>query len=96
MFSIDPSLVITRDEAFALVPDLVKFTELPLRDSTDLWEKINAIAVRNYADSSKTFYVRAKVSNITRDWRNEDGPVIRVKAGEISWRVDGSDHFLPV
>lgn len=102
---IDPRFTITREEAKHLVPDLVAFTENSKTD-WDLWEKINAIEVkarrgqkvivaqRNY-ETGKHTYIRAKVSSVTRDWRNEDGPVIRVVAGNISWRVDGSDHFLP-
>lgn len=96
---------ITRDAAFALVPDLVRLTE----GDRDLWEKVadteakakkgqNVIVVqKNYADPLKSVYLRAKVSSVNHaDFRAVDGPVIRVKSGNVSWRVDGNDHFLPV
>ena len=51
---------------------------------------------RDFTDPSKTRNIRARISSVTRDWRNEDGPVIRVKAGNVSWRVDGLMQFHPV
>jgi uncharacterized protein YcbK (DUF882 family) len=105
---VDPKYTLTRDAAFALVPDLVRLAESKPMDM-DLWEKVNAIevasrkgqavivAIKDYADPAKNCYVRAKISSVNHtDFRAVDGPVIRVKAGNLSWRVDGSDHFLPV
>ena len=104
--NVDPSLTITRNEALTLVPDLVKYVES--KYDMDLWEKINAIetkakkgqkvivAIKNYEAKTVT-YVHAKVSSVNHnDFRAIDGPIIRVKAGNISWRVDGCNNFLPV
>lgn len=106
-FAIDPKLLIPRDEAAKLVPLLVNYTECPVTDRMGLWEKLNdfqqkakkgqevVVADRDFTDPSKTRYIRARISSVTRDWRNEDGPVIRVKAGNVSWRVDGLMQFHP-
>lgn len=103
----NPKFVVSREVATTLVPDLVK---LVLSSPMDLglWAKINAVeiqakkgqevivAVKDHGATSKTLFIRARVSLVSRDGRNEDGPVIRVKAGNLSWRVDGNDNFLPV
>ena len=99
---------VTRTEALALVPDLVALTENPKGDF-DLWEKVNTIEQKvrkgqavivvdkNYKNPRESKYFRATVSLVKHgDMRNEDGPVIRVQSGNVSWRVDGNDHFSPV
>lgn len=107
-FAIDPKLIVSRDEAFKQAPLLVRYTESPVSDRMDLWEKLDAlyqkakkgqkviVADRDYTDPSKTRYILARISQVTRDWRNEDGPVVRVIAGNVSWRVDGNMQFHPV
>jgi len=47
-----------------------------------------------------TFYegqfIVATVSSVKFDWRNEDGPVIRVSDGKVSWRVDGNGYAVAI
>lgn len=107
-FAIDPKLIVSRDEAFKQAPLLVRYTESPVSDRMGLWEKLDAlyqkakkgqkviVADQDYTDSSKTHYNLARISQVTRDWRNEDGLVVRVIAGNVSWRVDGNMQFHPV
>ena len=106
---IDPKFIVSREVATVLVPDLVRYAESKLSEAMGLWEKINAVevkakrgqdvivAVRDHQDPAKNLYVRAKISTVNHnDIRAIDGPIIRVKAGNLSWRVDGCDNFLPV
>jgi lactam utilization protein B len=105
--NIDPKLTITRDAAMKLVPTLVAYVES--KYDMDLWEKVNAsqaglrkgqpviVAIKDPVDRSKATYVQAKVSSVNHhDICAVDGPVVRVKAGTLSWRVDGNDPFHPV
>lgn len=104
--NIDPKHVITRDAALKLAPTLVAYVESKF--DAGLWQKLNAsqagirkgqpviVAIKNPEDRKQITFVQAKVSSVANDWRNEDGPVVRVKAGDLSWRVDGNDPFQPV
>lgn len=105
--NIDPKLAITRDAALKLVPTLVAYVESKF--DGDLWEKLDKaqaglrkgqpviVAIRDPKDRSKATYIQAKVSSVNHhDIRAVDGPVVRVKAGNVSWRVDGNDPFHPV
>lgn len=99
---------ITREEATRLVPDLVALVA-PGDMDWALYEKVHAVevqarvgqqvivAIKDWTNPAKTQFVRAKVCFVKQDhFKNEDGPVTRVKAGDTSWRVDGNHHFLPI
>lgn len=106
--NIDPKFILTRDEALALVPTLVAHTEAPKEEfDFQRWNKIRedmdetkvgqTVIVATRLTGETLIYVRAKVSMSKRGTvRNEDGPVIRVKAGKVSWRVDGCYLFVAV
>lgn len=97
--------LLTRDEAFALAPEYVKYVEGGT--SSPDWEKINdgmngmkrgqaCITCHGHLGNKKGQYVRCKVSSTKMTWQNEDGPVVRVSNGEFSWRVDGCDYAYPI
>lgn len=105
--SINKNCIISRDEAAKLAPDLVTFTED--RGEHDLFSKVDeaqnkvkrgqtvVVAFKNWKEPTKSTYAIVQVSSVKHgDWRNEDGPVIRVTDGKMSWRTDGCDWIAPV
>jgi hypothetical protein len=96
--------LLTRDEAFALAPDYVKFVEAK-NGLNDGWDKVDAsmsamklgqacVTCRGNCGSKKGQYVRCKVSSRKPGFEGE--PEIRVSNGELSWRVDGCDYAYPI
>lgn len=104
--TINPKCIITREEAERIVPDLVMFTEN--RGDHDLFDKIDeaqnkvkrgqqvVIAFKNYKEPTKSVYAYVQVTSVKNDWRNEDGPVIRITDGKYSWRTDGCNWIAPI
>ena len=88
---------ISRDEAFNLAPDYVKFVEGDFsffRSVENEFVKLKkGQKVISYIDGN---FVLCKVSVVSHgDIRAMDGPFVRVSNGEYSWRVDGSGYAYP-
>ena len=90
--------VISRDEAFKLVPEYVNFIESTDYEPFDIMvSKFQTLkrghAAIAYFDGQ---YVKVKVSSVNhKDYRAVDGPIVRVSNGEGSWRVDGNEYAAP-
>lgn len=103
--SINPKCILSRDEAYKLAPDLVEFTE----GKEDLIDNVEAaqskakrnqkcvVAFKDWQNRHKPVYALVKVSSVNKHCiEAEDGPVIRITDGLMSWRTDGSDWIAPV
>jgi hypothetical protein len=91
--------IISRDEAFALSPDYVKYIE---GDWDSLFKKVLPLFEKlRQRQVVITFvegvYVKCKVSSINYNtYQAVDGPVVRVGNGEYTWRVDGDRYAYPI
>ncbi|MFA5234778.1 MAG: hypothetical protein WC390_10295 [Sulfurimonas sp.] len=91
--------IITREQALAIAPDYVKFSE-DLNSSTfnSVMQKFNVLRkgqpAITYVDGQ---FVKVRVTSINHeDFRAIDGPVVRVGNGEYTWRVDGDGYAYPI
>lgn len=99
--------VISKDEARRLAPDYVKYRDIMgskgefppefYKLSEKVLEVCNGLKRGQSAVTCDDgVYVKVKVTSVTRSWKNEDGPVVRVGNGEWTWRVDGCDYAWPL
>lgn len=109
--------LLSRDQAFALAPDLVTFTELEGGSNNPKWSELynkidsdmqkfkkgQRVLVAHtpsdpkYKTAGGKMYKVCKVTSVTHgDWRNEDGPVIRVGDDTGTWRIDGAEYAVKI
>ena len=90
--------ILTREQAFQLAPDYVKYQE----GDFDLWAKIMPVFDKLkrgdvVVTCREKVFLKARVTSINHnDMRAIDGPVVRVRTDEYSWRVDGCDYAYPL
>ena len=102
---INPTCVISRDEAIRMASKLVAFTE----GDDSLFNTVNdaqngvkrgqkvVVAFKDWKEPLKSIYGIVKVTSVDRNsFQVIDGPVIRVTDGKTSWRTDGSDYIFPI
>ena len=92
--------VISRDEAFALAPDYVKYIETT-GDYELIRKVLNAVCTLRQRQLAVTFfreqYYKVRVTVVDRhSFRAIDGPVVRVRTDTHSWRVDGNGTAWPL
>lgn len=99
--------VISKEEAAALAPVYVKYCDIMqskgvfppefYKLSEKVLEACNGLKRGQTAITCNDgIYVKVKVTSVTRSWKNEDGPVVRVGNGEWTWRVDGNEYAWPL
>ena len=93
--------IITRDEALKISPEFVAVSEcrgdwfnVLCNSIIPVFEKLKK-GQRCLAYFHGQF-VSVKVSSLNHnDPRAEDGPIVRVGNGEMTWRVDGNRYAFP-